>query len=253
MKELPLVSLVTVVFNGERTIEQTILSVINQSYENVEYIIIDGCSTDLTFEIINNYRNFITVFLSEKDEGIYDAMNKGIKLAKGELIGIINSDDWFELNAVEIVVNEFLKYPQKKIFHGDRFDIQFDGKKSIRKFNPSKAKFFLYGMTFNHPSMFVHREVYLKNIYNIELKALSDYEFTLKQFLIEENKFHYIPIAYVNYRLDGFSSTLKLGSALLEGFKARKSAKLNLFFNFLSLFWRFLIWHYYSLVERIKR
>jgi len=102
MKDI-LVSIITPCLNSKKTIRKTIESVINQTYKNIEYIIVDGESTDGTIEIINEYREKYKdciKFISEKDNGIYDAMNKGIKLCSGSLIGIINSDDYYETNAV---------------------------------------------------------------------------------------------------------------------------------------------------------
>ncbi len=117
MINAPLISIITVVYNGEKYLKQAIESVINQTYKNIEYIIIDGGSTDNTLNIIKNYHQNISKWVSEPDNGLYDAMNKGIKLATGELIGMVNSDDWSELTAVEIIVNEYLKNDNKQIFH----------------------------------------------------------------------------------------------------------------------------------------
>jgi glycosyltransferase involved in cell wall biosynthesis len=105
----PLVSIITVVFNGERYLEETIKSVINQTYKNIEYIIIDGGSTDNTLNIIKKYEDKIDYWISEKDKGIYDAINKGIKLSRGELIGIINADDYYEIDVLEKVVSIYTK------------------------------------------------------------------------------------------------------------------------------------------------
>lgn len=231
---IPLISIITVVYNGSKTLEQTIQSVINQSYKNIEYIIIDGYSTDGTIEIIKKYEKVVSFWISEPDKGLYDAMNKGISYAKGEIIGMINSDDWYEPNAVELIVKSFIENPTKRIFHGNRFDILEDGTKKIKKFHPSRFKFIYYCMTYNHPSMFVHHEIYRFEKYNIFLQALSDYEFVLKQYLREPENFIYIPQTFVNYRLDGISAKMNVFSALEEGFKARKSAGLNFFQNSFS-------------------
>ena len=110
------VSIITVVFNGGNTIEQTINSVRTQNYENIEYIIIDGDSTDNTREIIQRYRNDIDIFISEKDEGLYYAMNKGLILASGEIIGIINSDDLYAEEAVSKIVEYYNKNNPDVIF-----------------------------------------------------------------------------------------------------------------------------------------
>ena len=236
----PLVSIITVVYNGEKYLRQTIESVLNQVYKNIEYIIIDGGSTDNTLNIIKEYGDKIDTVISEPDKGLYDAMNKGIKIAKGEFIGMINSDDWYELNAVETIVNAYRNNPLKTIFHADRFNIEEDGSRKIRKFNPSIFKFKYYGMTYNHPSMFIHKDIYSKHLYNINLKALSDYEFVLKNFIYDSKYFMYIPFAYVNYRLDGISGTMRTKNALKEGWIARKNAGLNLFENLFSLNFRIL-------------
>ncbi len=236
-----LISIITVVYNGEKYLEQTIKSVINQTYKNIEYIIIDGGSTDGTIDIIKKYKKYISYWHSESDKGLYDAMNKGIKLAKGELIGIINSDDWYELNAVEIMLNAYLENPTKNIFHADRYDIDENNNKKLRKFHPSPLIFKYYGMTYNHPSMFITKTEYKKHLYNIKLRSLSDYQFVLEAFLENSAIFYYVEFAIVNYRLDGISSQLLLRKALKEGYKARKNAGFNIFKNSISVVLRFLI------------
>lgn len=236
-----LISIITVVYNGVKTLEQTIQSVLNQTFKNFEYIIIDGGSTDGTIEVIKKYEKHISFWISEPDKGLYDAMNKGIGFANGEIIGMINSDDWYEPNAIEIIIESYKFHPEKRIFHGDRFDVLENGTKRIRKFNPSRFKFLYYGMTYNHPSMFVHKEIYRDCCYNTSLKALSDYEFVLTQFLKNENIFSYIPKSYVNYRLDGISGTMKLNNSLKEGFCARRNSGLSFMSTMLSVLIRILI------------
>ncbi len=230
----PLISIITVVYNGEKYLEQTIESVIGQTYLNIEYILVDGGSTDGTLNIIKKYSSKISNWVSEPDKGLYDAMNKGIGMANGEIIGMINSDDWYEPNAVQLIVEAALKHQDKKIFHGDRFDVLPDGSKKIKPFHPSKFKFVYYGMTYNHPSMFVHRDIYKNFRYNTELKALSDYEFVLKNLLKRPGVFHYLPHNYVNYRLDGLSGTMSTKKILKEGFASRKNAGLGFFQNCFS-------------------
>ena len=151
MNNSPLISIITVVYNGSKTLKQTIDSVLSQNYKNIEYIVIDGGSNDGTLDIIKKYESHINYWISEPDKGLYDAMNKGISAAKGVLIGMINSDDWYELNAVELIVKAYIENPSKLIFHGDRFDILEDGTKKVKNFHPSKFKLLFYEMTFSHP------------------------------------------------------------------------------------------------------
>lgn len=226
-KQFPLISIITVVYNGSKTLEQTIQSVINQSYKNIEYIIIDGGSTDGTIDIIKKHEKDISHWTSEPDQGLYDAMNKGIALAKGELIGMINSDDWYELDAVKIIVDAYLENPHKCIFHGDRYDIDNIGNRRKYKFNKSNFKFIYFSMTYNHPSMFIHNNIYKIYKYNIEFKSIADYEFVLKVFLKNSDFFCYLPLTYVNYRLDGISAQQSLISEIKEGSNARLNAGLK--------------------------
>ena len=252
-KKKPLVSIITVVYNGEKYLEQTIQSVINQSYKNIEYLIIDGGSTDGTLDIIKKYENNISYWISEPDRGLYDAMNKGIKLAKGELIGMINSDDWYEEDAVETMVKAYLNNPQKTIFHADRYDIDEEGNRKIRKFNHSVFKFKYYGMTYNHPSMFITPKEYNLHLYNIHLRSLSDYQFVLEALLRDKNTLHYINKAIVNYRLDGISAQLPKIKSLKEGFTARKNAGLSLPENIFSVLFRLLVLTVYPIVLKAKK
>jgi len=241
MLNTPLISIITVVYNGERFLQQTIDSVFNQTYKNIEYIIIDGGSTDGTLSIIKANEHKISKWISEPDKGLYDAMNKGILLAKGSLIGMINSDDWYEHNVVDIMVEAFIANPKNTIFHADRYDVHDDGSKSLKRFNKSSFKFKYYGMTYNHPSMFVAKEEYNKHLYNIKLRALADYQFVLEAYLRDKSTFYYINQPVVNYRLEGISAQMNLKNVLKEGFIARKNAGFNFFQNILSVAIRFSI------------
>lgn len=187
---LPLISIITVVYNGENNLEGTIKSVINQDYPNVEYIIIDGGSTDGTINIIKRYENYIDYWVSEKDKGIYDAMNKGIKLANGELIGIINSDDYYSKDIFREIVEKFLqKKYQVDFFYGPIGLINQRGEKyclmmPLKESDIEKYKYTM--MPFPHPSIFIKLSVYKKiGLFNCSYKLSADYDLVLR--LINNN------------------------------------------------------------------
>ncbi len=198
------VSIITVCYNSVSTIEQTILSVIHQTYGNVEYIIIDGGSTDGTIEIVNKYRDRISKFVSEPDNGIYDAMNKGIGFATGEIIGIINSDDWYDLDAVELIVS---KYCQKRnntgiVVHGGVR--VYKDERFIWSYCPKANE--LYKGMIPHPSCFVSKSVYDKNgVYDLSYYIAADYDFMLRVFL-KNIKFYRIKHNISNFRIGGVST-----------------------------------------------
>jgi len=236
-----LVSIITVVYNGEKYLQQTINSIKNQSYENIEYIIVDGGSTDKTIDIIKDNRDIVSFWISEKDKGLYDAMNKGIGFAKGELIGMVNSDDWHEDNTVETIVKAYQENPNKSIFHGDRYDILESGERKRFNYNPSIFKFKYYSMTFSHPTMFITADEYKEHLYNINLASHADYQFVLKSLLIDKNKFFYIHQPLTNFRLGGISGSMPFFKRLKEGYMARKYAGLSTIENIFSYILRLII------------
>ena len=158
----PLVTIVTVAFNSEKTIEKTIKSVLNQTYPKIEYLIIDGKSGDQTVEIAKTYeeqalkKGYSYRIVSEKDRGIYDAMNKGIALAKGEIMGFSNSDDWYEKDAVALSVKTMLK-KQCDITFGDIAIHKADGSRIVKR---AKLSRYETSRHWNHPTMFVKTSVY---------------------------------------------------------------------------------------------
>ncbi len=169
------ISIITVVLNGVSTIDKTIRSVINQDYDNIEYIIIDGGSTDGTIEIIEKYRDLIDIIISEQDSGLYNAMNKGIALASGEIIGIINSDDWYEEGAIAEVVEAFEKKPEMEILFGNMNYIMTDGR--IVKYEQPPFRSLWHLMSVNHPATFVKREVYeKKGVFDEDFRISGDFE-----------------------------------------------------------------------------
>ncbi len=200
----PLISIITVVFNGERYLEQTIQSVINQTYKNIEYIIIDGGSTDKTVEIIKKHEANIDYWISETDDGIYDAMNKGINKAKGEYIGLLNSDDFYEQNAVEIIVNQINTQPEIDVFFGNAYIINEDIQKKKLQ-TGMKGENIQKGFSIFHPTVFVKRETYTKyGLFDTSYKIAADYEFLLRIHK-RDCKFQYVDNIITNFREGGMS------------------------------------------------
>lgn len=181
MAEKVKVSVVTVCYNSEKTIRDTIESVLNQTYTNIEYLIIDGKSTDHTVSIAEEYRQAFKDrgmeyrISSEKDNGIYDAMNKGTQMATGDLVGILNSDDWYEKNAVERVVDTFEK-TAFDMFYADIRLIKPDGSSVIKH---SKYRKFATSRDWNHPTTFLRRSIYDR--FHFQCKVVyDDWDFILK-------------------------------------------------------------------------
>lgn len=211
------ISIITVCYNSELTIRDTIESVLNQTYTNIEYIIVDGKSQDCTLDIVRSYEPLFESrmkIISERDKGIYDAMNKGIKMATGELIGLINSDDYYESNAVEKIV---------EAYGGERYAVIYgllrcieDEKESMICFNSHN---FLERRMIMHPSCFVSKYVYDEiMMYNTNYISAADYDFMYK--LYKNGSVKFIPIYCIiaNCRGGGISTTQK---GYLEYLKVR--------------------------------
>ena len=172
-EEKPLITVVTVVYNGESTLEQTIQSVVNQTYDNVEYIIIDGASTDGTLDIIKKYEDKIDYWQSEPDKGIYDAMNKGIRLASGIWINFMNAGDCF-VNT-EVLNSTFCQNNNSDfdILYGDACDENGEALISYKRIN---SLFFLRAKMINHQSMFIKKHILIEHNYDLNYKIIADRE-----------------------------------------------------------------------------
>lgn len=212
----PKISIITVSYNSVATIEDTIVSVLNQKYTNYEYIIIDGGSNDGTVEIIKKYEDKIFFWISEPDQGIYDAMNKGLEIAKGEIIGILNSDDWYEDKTLENVVKYYNIYPKVDIFHGL---LKFINKEGITDSIVGHDSLFLKDGMIEHPTCFIKKAIYLKvGNFSLLYKSASDFEWMLRA----KNAgaiFFLIPEILTNFRRGGMSDSFLSG---LETLKIQK-------------------------------
>lgn len=176
------ISIITVSLNSEKYIKDTIESVIKQNYKNYEYIIIDGGSVDKTLEIIRSYLNKFEgrlKLLSEKDYGIYDAMNKGIQMAEGNVIGIVNSDDYYTEDALQKVVDAISEYPNTDVIYSDMH--MFDDCGKIIRTYIGNSDMLKKGMLVNHPTCFVTRKAYEKyGYFDIKYKIVADYDLMLR-------------------------------------------------------------------------
>ena len=202
------VSIITVTYNSEKTIQKTIESVRNQSYKNVEHIFIDGISKDNTLNIINRNIDKNSVIVSEKDFGVYDAMNKGINLAKGEILFILNSDDTFYENSIiEEVVKFFDQNKKLEILYGNL--IFTKNNKIVRKWNAGKyyENSFLKGWCPPHPSFIVKKKVYQKyGIFNLQYKRAADIEIMYRFLDKFRCNFYYYDRTLVNMKIGGKSN-----------------------------------------------
>jgi len=191
------ISLITATYNSASTIESSLLSFINQDYENKELIIIDGGSTDETLSIIEKYKLAVTTIISEKDNGIYDALNKGISLATGDVIAILHSDDFYIHNHVlSKVIETFIAYKSDSVYGNLIYVDRIDTNRIIRKWisgNYIHGKF-IQGWMPPHPAFFAKKECYNRyGKFNLSLRSSVDYELMLR-FLHK----HKISTAYLN-------------------------------------------------------
>ncbi len=204
------VSILTVCYNSEVTIEDTIKSVLSQTYTDIEYILIDGKSTDSTIEIIQRHKEGIAKIISEKDEGMYDAINKGINLSTGEIVGILNADDFYiDHNVIGEVVVKMKEEKADSLYSDLYYVAAEDTNKVIRnwvsgKYNRQK---FLYGWMPPHPTFFVKRSAYQKfGKFNLSLKSAADYELMLRFLFKNKLSTCYLPRPLVRMRVGGMSN-----------------------------------------------
>jgi glycosyltransferase involved in cell wall biosynthesis len=195
----PLVTIITVVYNGALHLEQTIRSVLEQTYPNIEYFIVDGGSKDQSVSIIKKYESSLAGWISEPDNGISDAFNKGIRQTKGSIIGLINADDWYERDCVQKIVSTIHGYD---VAYGD-----------VRYWKNEKALFVQAGnhmllkkeMTVNHPTVFVKRKCYdLEGNFDTNIRYAMDYDLLLRLY-VKKYSFIHIPMVLANMRWEGLS------------------------------------------------
>jgi len=223
------ISIITATYNSAVTVADTIESVANQTYKNIEHLIIDGLSKDKTLDVVKSSKHNGPVY-SEKDKGIYDAMNKGIVKASGDVIGILNSDDFYASDDIIEQVAHLFATTNCDLLYGDLYFIdQNDTSKVKRKWISGnyKLKDFLYGWMPPHPTFFVRKEVYEKyGMFNMELGSAADYELMLRFMFKHKLKTSYLNKVMVLFRVGG-ASTKNLNNRVKANMNDRRAWVVN--------------------------
>jgi glycosyltransferase involved in cell wall biosynthesis len=207
------VSIITVCFNSVKTIEETVRSVLSQSYKDIEYIVIDGGSTDGTLNVINRYKNRIAKVISEPDNGIYEAMNKGIKLSTGDVIATLNSDDIYNDQSIVGQIVEFIQNNGLDAAYGDLVYIDRNRADHITRFwkaGKYKKGAFSYGWVLPHPTFFCRKEIFERfGYFNDKLQIAADYELMLRFIEKHQIKVGYLPKVIVKMRTGGKANVIR--------------------------------------------
>ena len=224
----PKVSIITIAYNSSETIEETIQSVVAQDYENLEYIIIDGDSKDGTLELVNRYQDRIARIVSEPDKGIYDAMNKGVQCATGEIVGILNSDDIY---ANQHVVSDVVKrLGEADALYADLVYVKRDQLDEVIRYWKSgeyKREAFMKGWMPPHPTFFLRKSAYEKHgLYSLELKSAADYELMLRMLYKHGLSCVYLPQVITRMRVGG-ESNVSLKNRLRANREDRRAWAMN--------------------------
>ena len=218
------VSIITATYNSAKTLKDTMESVLHQSYDDIEYIIVDGASTDGTLEIIKSYEQKFSgrlKYISEPDKGLYDAMNKGILMATGDIVGILNSDDFLnDVGIISMVVDQ-LKDSDIDAIYGDVHYVNDDNLAKCVRYYSSKIftpALMRLGFIPAHPSFYCKTKVYReKGVFDLSFKQAADFELLLRLLYCERIKTRYVPYDFVTMRTGGLSSSgLKSHKAIMK-------------------------------------
>jgi glycosyltransferase involved in cell wall biosynthesis len=238
----PLLTVVTAVFNGAPTIEHTILSVGEQTYNNIEHIIIDGGSADGTQDILRKYDHIIDYWVSEKDAGIYDAMNKGIALASGEVVGFLNADDFYASEDVLSKVAAVFSDPDVDACYADLCYVQQENIASVVRYwrsSPFRPRAFEKGWCPPHPTFFVRREIYERlGGFDLSYRIAADVELMMRFLEKHAIRAHYIPEVLVKMRMGG-TTNRNLSNIILQNREILRALKLHGLRVSYARFW----WH----------
>lgn len=240
------ISIITTTYNSASTVRDTIESVMTQDYADIEHIIVDGASKDHTLEIVRSYGDKIAKVISEPDKGIYDAMNKGIRAATGDVIGILNSDDFFTSNdVISTIANTFQDNDIDALYGDIHFVNPDDLDKTVRYYSSEifKTSLFRFGFMPAHPSFYMKRGCYEKHgLYSLDYKIASDYDLLIRYLYKEKIKYKYVKKDFVTMRIGGVStenlnSRIILNKEIIKACK-RYGIKTNLFLLSLKYFYK---------------
>lgn len=230
------VSIITVTLNNAEYIEACIQSVINQDYENIEYIVIDGGSTDGTIDVIKKYENKINVWISEPDEGIYNAMNKGIEIASGDVIGFLNADDVYYDSDVLEKIASVMKYSNTDACYSDLVYVDNNDLNKVVRYWRShefQAGFFKKGWVPAHPTFFARKSIYDQyGTFDLRYKLAADYELMARFLEYHKIRVSYVPKVTVKMRIGGASnkSLTNIVKQNLEILHACKKNNIKIFY-----------------------
>jgi glycosyltransferase involved in cell wall biosynthesis len=223
------ISVITVAFNNGTYIEDCIKSVLGQTYKNIEYIVVDGGSTDETLEIIKKYRDKISRWTSGPDNGIYDAMNKGIEMATGDVIGFLNSDDFYaDGGVVEKVAETFTSYGVQSVY-GDLVYVNRNNNRTIRYWKAGEYRqgSVKWGWMPPHPTFFVRKEIYERyGCFNTNLKIAADYELILRFLGKRKITTYYVSRVLIKMRIGG-NSNKNIKNIVRKSIEDYKALKIN--------------------------
>lgn len=223
------VSVITCTYNSEDTVEDSILSFLEQDHPDKELVVIDGASSDKTLEILEKHRDKIDVLISEKDNGIYNAMNKGLKKITGELFGFLHSDDIYSGSGVLSAVNAKVEETNCDVLYGDLVYTDKSARKVIRSWKSGEfnRKAFKRGWMPPHPSLYMRTELLeKKGGFNEAFRISGDYEFMLRYLYLMETKVAYLPQVLVKMRVGG-ESNQSLSNRLKANTEDRKAWRIN--------------------------
>ena len=233
------ISIITVTFNRANVIHNAIEGVLRQKYKNYEYIIVDGASTDHTIDILKEYEpkfNGRMRWISEPDRGLYDAINKGIRMATGDVVGIINSDDFFHIDDSFNIIADAFENEDIEAVYGDTRLLFDNGREKINSCAGFRTWMYRIGMMPGHQSFYIKKSIFEKNgYYKLGYKIAADFELLTRFMYVNKIKVKYVPKAYFTFRMGGVST--QMSNKLLLNKETVRALKENGLFACTPMIW----------------